>query len=244
MPSQFRIITLDSKVSEETFQTIRPSDNKNRIVIEGDESGARLTIHKNRVLSADSIGKAVALRKGSAVKAVCPKCSNVIEVTGNKIVCPDHGEFETTSHDQKLQSVNMVKRSKPQKDRSKNTMDDQTNDAAIATGTPATDTNIGTIVDLDEIKGYGDELWTKPQLNFDHVSMDVRAHVLLSDNPVRKLCFNTYDGTLGKKKQLEDLHLEEFKGNKPIQDKKFWHALKGTLDDARQHLEKKGYTRA
>lgn len=235
MPDQFRIITMDGKVSKETFQIIRPSDNKNRLVVES-ESGARLTIHKRRVLSVDSLGKAVALKRGTAVKAVCPGCSKVIEVIDDKIVCPDHGEFETTSHDQKPQSVNMVRRSKsPQKDRSTQPMAQQAQ---------AADTAVGTTVDLAEVKKHGVELWTKPQLNFDHVTMDVRAHVLLADDPVRKLCFNTYDSTLGKKKQVKDLHLAEFQINKPVQGRKLWHVLKGTLDEARQHLEKKGYTKA
>lgn len=99
-------------------------------------------------------------------------------------------------------------------------------------------------VDLDKIKEFGTELWTKPQLPFDHVTMDVRAHVLLADDPVRKLCFNTYDGTLGKKKKVEDLHLESFRDNKPVQGKRHWHLLKGTLEEARQHLQKKGYSLA
>ena len=127
-------------------------------------------------------------------------------------------------------------------------MAQQEKKAADATADATTDTAVDTptvgIVDLDEIKEYGLELWTKRQLNFDHVSMDVRAHVLLADDPVRKLCFNTYDGTLGKKKELKDLHLPEFQANNPVQGKKLWHVLKGTLDEARQHLEKKSYTKA
>lgn len=112
-------------------------------------------------------------------------------------------------------------------------------EATTTTAAPPT----GTPVSLDEVKQFGLELWTKPQLHFDHVTMDVRAHVLLADGPVRKLCFNTYDGTLGKKKELKDLHLDAFQSSQPVQGKKLWHELKGTLDDARSHLEKKGYTK-
>lgn len=232
MQDQFRIITMDGKVSRELFQMVRPSDNKNRIVVE-DESGGRLTIHKRRVLSPDSKGKAVALGKGSSTKAVCPKCVKVIEVVDAKVTCPEHGEFETISHDQKHQPVNTVTHPRSQPDRSTSPM---------ATSPPTTDAPpVGATVDLTEVKKFGVELWAKEQLNFDHVNMDVRAYVLLAEDPVRKLCFNMYDGSLGKKKQVADLHLEEFKANKPPQGKKHWHLLKGTLDDARQHLEKKGY---
>lgn len=121
---------------------------------------------------------------------------------------------------------------------------DTTADVVDASTAVAANLPVGTTVNLDEIKEYGVELWTKPQLNFDHVTMDVRAHVLLADDPARKLCFNTYNGTLGKKKELKDLHLEEFQANKPVQDRKLWHELKGSLDEARQHLEKKGYEKA
>jgi len=231
MSSQFRIITMDGKVSEEIFQILRPSE-KNKLIVES-ESGARLTVHKRRIISVDSLGKAVAVKKGSTIKAVCPGCSEVIEVIDNEIECPVHGKYDITSHDQNLQSVNMVRRSKtPQQDRSNKPM---ASDLAA---------DIGTVVDLEEITKFGKELWTKSQLHFDHVNMDVKAHVLLADEPVRKLCFNTYDGTLGKKKKFEDLHLEDFKTNTPVQGKKLWHLLKGTLDEARQHLQKKGYTRA
>lgn len=107
--------------------------------------------------------------------------------------------------------------------------------------TTAVDAVVGTVVDLDDVKQHGVELWTKPQLNFDHAVMDVKAHALIADNPVRKLCFNTYDGTLGKKKKMEDLHLDDFRDNARPEGKKLWHTPKGTLDDVRQHLAKKGY---
>lgn len=112
----------------------------------------------------------------------------------------------------------------------------------MPTQTQAPEAAVGTTIDLGEVKDFGLELWTKPQLNFDHVTMDVRAHVLLATNPLRKLCFNTYDGQLGKKKKVENLHLEEFQANKSVPGKKLWHLLKGTLEEARQHLQKKGYT--
>jgi hypothetical protein len=48
-------------------------------------------------------------------------------------------------------------------------------------------------------------LFTKKGIRFDHERIDVRAHVLLciDDNP-RKMCFNTYNGQLGKDKKSPD----------------------------------------
>jgi len=232
-PTQFRVVSCTGKVSKDEWIFVRPSDNKSKIVVESVVTGNRMTIHKNRVIEANSLGKAVAMRKGTLLKAVCPDCFKVLTVEGGRITCEQHGEFETVSPGAKYQSVDTGKRPEPsQSDRSE----------SMATKVAAEPAEVvGTQVDLTEVAGFGLELWTKPQLNFDHAKMDVQAHVLLADGPLRKLCFNTYDGTLGKKKKIEDLRLEEFKAGKQAKGKKLWHALKGTLEEARKHLEKKGY---
>jgi hypothetical protein len=48
-------------------------------------------------------------------------------------------------------------------------------------------------------------LYTKKGIRFDHERIDVQAHVLLcvGENP-RKMCFNTYNGQLGKDNKLPD----------------------------------------
>ncbi len=98
-------------------------------------------------------------------------------------------------------------------------------------------------VDIDAIRPFGCELWCKPQLHFDHATFDVRAYVLLADDPARKLCFNTYNGKLGRDKDLSDLHLEDFKDAKQATGKKAWYLLRDPLDTVRKSLEKSGYRR-
>jgi len=96
-------------------------------------------------------------------------------------------------------------------------------------------------VNIDSLKLLG-ELYTRKQLRFNHPGMDVKAHVLLivDDNP-RKLCFNTYNGTLGKKGN--DLPTEAFQKNEMPEGKKLWFHVKN-VDKQRQKLVKDGYERA
>lgn len=88
------------------------------------------------------------------------------------------------------------------------------------------------------------ELWTKKSVKFDHVEVDVQAHALLfiGDNP-RKLCFNTYDGALGKK--ASSLPIDAFVHDREVStsDKaahKPWFHIKD-LEKARTQLRKNGY---
>lgn len=98
------------------------------------------------------------------------------------------------------------------------------------------------IVDLEEVKQFG-ELWSKDKVQFDHPTIDVKAFALLADTPARKVCFNTYDGTLGKKaKNLAALKLENFRDHNSDDDGKvIGYVLKRTLDEERKKLDKDGY---
>ena len=83
------------------------------------------------------------------------------------------------------------------------------------------------------------ELWTQGQVTFDHAKFDVAAHVLLftGENP-RKLCFNTYNGTTGKKG--EQLPIEAFLKGEKVSGS---YSVKD-LDKAREKLTKDGYTKS
>lgn len=86
------------------------------------------------------------------------------------------------------------------------------------------------------------ELWTKKNVKFDHVDVDVQAHALLltGDSP-RKLCFNTYDGVLGKKSP--NLPIEQFVADTEVANAKRakpWFVVKD-LGKARTKLGKDGY---
>jgi hypothetical protein len=99
-------------------------------------------------------------------------------------------------------------------------------------------------VDFDALKALPNcELWTKKNVKFDHVDVDVQAHALLyveGDAP-RKLCFNTYDGVLGKKSP--PLPTAEFTADTEVKNAKKpkpWFPIKD-LGKARTKLGKDGY---
>ena len=99
------------------------------------------------------------------------------------------------------------------------------------------------IADLDKIASIPHcELWTK-NVNFDHEKFDVKSHVLLFvHGQPRKYCFNTYNGTLGKRST--DLPLEDFATNTlPSGAKtKPWYSIQD-LNKVREKLTKDGYVR-
>ncbi|MEM3097502.1 MAG: hypothetical protein QXU32_02115 [Nitrososphaerales archaeon] len=57
-------------------------------------------------------------------------------------------------------------------------------------------------VSIDDLKSQG-ELWSK-DVNFDHASYKVEAHVLIAPDHRSFRVFNTYNGTLGKNGKLGD----------------------------------------
>lgn len=87
------------------------------------------------------------------------------------------------------------------------------------------------------------ELWTKGHVKFDHPDVDVQAHVLIfvDGESSRKLCFNTYDGALGKKSP--PLPISEFTTDGTVttgKREKPWFAIKN-LDKTKTKLAKDGY---
>jgi hypothetical protein len=223
---QIRLLTPEGGVSEELFEIVGPADRKNCIYVRCGER--QLRIHKERILPADSLGKIVAVRHGGKLKASCRICSRTLSVERNAAECPVHGRQLVTSNEQL------------------NNPDESSATTQETENMSKTDTT--TMVDFTVVAQYGVELWTKQQLKFSDPRTDVQSHVLLADNPPRKLCFNTYNGALGKKKSnTEDnfvAQLQAFKDNTTVVPAgTSVYPLKGVLDDARKKLEKAGYTK-
>lgn len=161
------------------------------------------------------------------------------EVSNGKFWCPDHGVFETFG-DITITTFRK-KASKPKSSKEKRKVTESSKTKKVAEK-----------VDFDEVCKYG-ELWTRGQIPFDHATIDVQAHMLLyevelgDEKLVRKHCFNTYDGTLGKKMgdPIQRLQLEDFKNNKRTEEGKplVGYDLKDPIETVRTKLEKKGYER-
>lgn len=124
-------------------------------------------------------------------------------------------------------------------------------DLATPSNLPGIKESIGTdrraihIIDLEYVAGFGSELWEQSRVNFDHTNIDVKSYVLLAENPDRKLCFVTYDGSLGKKSNgIERLNLDNFKNNTTADNGKIpGHQLKHSTDVERSKLANKGYVK-
>ena len=113
-----------------------------------------------------------------------------------------------------------------------------------AVAKPARQKLVPTQVDLKAIaKLQHCELWTKKQVKFDHPEWDVMAHVLIyaEGDHARKLCFNTYNGTLGKK--CTSLPIEAFLSGTVQNGKQQWFKITDDLDKVRAQLKKAQYER-
>ena len=223
---QVRLLTPEGGVSDELFDVVGPADRKNCIYVVGG-TGEQLRIHRERTLPADSLGKLVAVRHGDKLKTACPVCSRTLITERDFAECPVHGKHRITSHEH-LNSTDSPSAPKQEE--------------------PMSKTDTATTVDFAVVVQYGVEVWTKQQLKFSDPRTDVQSHVLLADSPARKLCFNTYNGALGKKKSNTDdgflAQLQAFKDNVAVAPSgTSIYPLKGTLDDARKRLEKAGYTK-
>lgn len=223
---QIRLLTPEGGVSSEIYDVVGPADRKNCIYV-SDCHGKQLRIHKERMLPTDSLGKLVAVMHGGKLKSACPTCARTLMIERDIAECPVHGKLQITSHEH-LNNPDSTSTTQQEKQMSK--------------------TDATTMVDFAVVTQYGVELWTKQQLKFSDPRTDVQSHVLLADDPPRKLCFNTYNGALGKKKSnTEDAFLSQLQAFKDgvavTPSGTSVYPLKGTLDDARKRLEKTGYAK-
>ena len=178
-----RILQLDGKISDKVY-IIRPEDNRSdssgNLEILEKESGKVVKVHHRRILPLEAFGCAAAF--GDQNRAVCPKCGRLFIPSEDGINCPDDGFFTLYWIGEKPMTA---------------TKDEKKEKAPKVTKVVQEPIKI----DLDQLLALENcELWIKP-VKFDHPGLDVNAYVLLNldeDEP-RKLCFNSYDGTLGKK---------------------------------------------
>lgn len=224
--SSVRIVDEYGKASSDIY-LVRSgrSDRKGHAILE--LNGVQKKVHYKRILSVDSLGKAIAIELNGRYSAICPECQLVRELESNadNFQCMKHGTKgivwlgvkPTTSKPQKQRQVKAVKQVIKLKE-SQNKM-------------KAVPINLAELAKLKDC-----ELYSLRNVKFDHARVEVNANTLLfvGENP-RKLCFNTYNGNLGKK--ASELPIAEFLAGK--EDKR-WYPVKD-LAKAREALEKAGY---
>lgn len=231
--SQCRILKVDGTISKETYTLHSSSSNRKGIVSILSVDGGITQVQYRRIIPLSGSDKAAVIESGNKLRTVCPKCNYIGTLAGSEdhLLCPNCGPIELLWLSQK----SVVETSKkPKKAKQEKNMENATQAAERKAKT-------GQQIDLAAIaKTKGCELWTKKNIKFDNPKIDVRAHVLLfTGTPARKLCFNTYDGTLGKTSKT--LPIEAFLSDKIDADtRKSWYNV-ADLQKARNQLQKDGY---
>lgn len=263
-----RYISVQGRVSEEEY-VIDPdnpnetivADRKGLVLLKSRDGKKEFRIQSRRILPVSVGNRIPVIESGNKYRAVCDKCQNVLEITGSmeNITChrcqatlplfwigdrpmnDSHANAATATTDTTVNNVPKVKAKSP-KPQAKHMDNTATTHREAKKESQAPTINLAELAQKPHL-----ELWTKRSVKFDHVEVDVQAHALLfiGDNP-RKLCFNTYDGALGKK--ATSLPIDAFIQDHEVSssDKaahKPWFQVKD-LDKARAQLKKNGYEKA
>ncbi len=231
------------------------SDRKGHISLKEKDGTRVVRVHHRRILPVDMDGKAVVIESQDKLWAPCPEDGAAVEVSpgDTQMICPKCSKTFTL-HWMGVKPMADTKTKEPKAE--KEPKAPKAEKAEKAAPKPKAEklpkepkepkavkepiqVDIPTLVKLK-----GCELWTKKNVKFDHERIDVQAHVLLftGESP-RKLCFNTYNGALGKK--ASELPTEQFVANEPIKgagQKKDtpWFPVPD-LEKARTKLAKDGY---
>lgn len=220
--SEVRILKTDGKVSNEVYiiESER-SDRKGIVLLQEKSNNRQVRVQFRRILPVAIEGQAVVIESGGKCRAICPQCNHVslVDASDQFFQCNTHGEVPLYWLGVKPMTNSATKKPiQEQKSEMKNTP--KIEKAEKAAKQPI-------VVDLEAIANTPHcELWTKKGVKFDHERVNVQAHTLLyvGNNP-RKLCFNTYNGTIGKK--TEELPIQQFVKNQPVTgNKKVWYAIK------------------
>lgn len=219
------------------------ADRKGHIFLREEGGSKEQKIHFRRVLPVDVDGKAPVIESGDKYRAVCPGCGRVEDVdpSDSVINCPKCGETQVHWLGVKPMTETTAETGKKETSVKPAKKDSTKKPAAAKKDKPVREV---IRVDFDALKALNNcELWTKGHVKFDHPDVDVRAHalVLVDGESSRKLCFNTYDGALGKKSPA--LPIDEFVNDGVVKTgkrEKPWFAVKD-LEKARAKLVKDGY---
>ena len=261
--SKVRILTVDGKVSKNVYR-VDPleeddpdyseyvkSDRKGLVRLQGQNE--TINVLFRRILPNSVDGQAPVIDSGGKHFTVCPDCGAVLEVSAaNQVDCSNCSKISQLY----WLGVKPMTQTNPETPIAEATQEVPTTQAATSTTTTVVETPTASkptefkakrpaqterkAVCLETLANLENcELWTKSDVKFDHVNVDVKSHALIftGDNP-RKYCFNTYDGSLGKK--AKDLMITEFLANDSSAGAKIWHPIKD-LAKNKEDLNKKGY---
>lgn len=227
-----RILTLDGHVSREIYNVIiGRADRRGLITLAEVGTTREIKVTQRRILQNCAEGDSFVVASGDKFRAVCPQCSYTSEVRPNddSFACPDHGDIALQWRKGERPMLETASEKPPKSPKAEK-------QPTVKKPRPPAKERIA--VDFQQLAGLADcELWTKRNVRFDHEKVDVQAHTLLyTGEGARKLCWNTYDGCLGRKSA--QLPTDDFVAN--AGEQKRWYQVK-SLDAERQRLTKDGY---
>lgn len=235
----FRIIELDGSISSAQYQVealscgdkFTVADRKGLIALIEVGTNRRIKVHSRRLIPTSLDGKALVISSNDKYVAICPSCNTTQQIAANvdEIVCSCGVTSRTEWLGDRPMSDTKTRAKKAEK--------------------PTAEKKVKTVKeaftpDIDALKSIpACQLWRKSNVDFDHPSVEVKSYCLLledGDNS-RKLCFNTYNGTTGKRGEC--LHLDSFLTNTPVPDAKKdrpWYVVKDVAK-TKAKLERDGY---
>jgi len=226
-----RILQINGTVSKEVYSVDESADRKGLVILKQKGSLKTIRVIHSRILPTSADGKAVVIESGDKYKVVCPECDSVDAITDTNIWA---GTCEACKECKKEFNLHWLG-VKPMAE----TITTNQEGSNVTTKPNKSATVQPVRINFEDLQKCG-ELYTKKGVRFDHHEIDVQSHVLLftGENP-RKLCFNTYDGCLGKKNK--GLPLEDFKNNEQQSGKRLWFDVKD-VEKQQEALRKKGYS--
>lgn len=196
----------------------------------------RVRAHPTRILKINPEGSPV-YRHELETRANCPECGTPagVDVGAECAKCTEHGTYpidwgrvESGPRPAAPEPEKKITTSKPKKPK------------ATVERTPRAG-RASTNIDFAAMKKAG-ELWTKVGVSFDYPGFDVKAHVFIiaGEGGARKWCFNSYNGTWGKKSKDDDMamFIENKHGARAI-----GYPVKGDVEQERRKLQKAGYVK-
>lgn len=236
-----RLMELNGKVSTDKYEitpneesptaTVR-SDRYSRISLTNRTSGVKITANHHRIIPVEYEGYSLVLESNSRFTAVCNICNCPTEVFSKieQLNCPNCQHITQVFWPMGVQLMNAHSASP-------NTAKKATTKHPRKTAPPPK-ANKQESVDMEALKKRG-EVFVKV-MSFNHDKIDTRAYVVLLPDGAhsRKLCFNTYNGTVNAKKPVP---VADFLANKH-NGKTRWYAVKD-VDKARAEILKKDYKR-
>lgn len=252
MDQPVRYVEMDGSISGVYLVKQERSDRKGHITLQ-EQNGTRVVrTHHRRIIDSSVKGMAVVVESQDRLWALCPDDGEVVEVEQNQadMTCPKCDKTfplywngvrpmaDATKTEKAPKAEKAEKAPKTEKAAGKTAPKPKVEKAPKepkAVKEPVA-------VDLAALAKHKHvELWTKKNVKFDHERIDVQAHTMLftGDEP-RKLCFNTYNGALGKR--APELPVEAFlSGTSPKGSKKDpWFPV-ANLDKTRTQLTNDGY---